>query len=60
MQLLEEEYKIQQNMLINFASKYETYNHLLNLIVIREDNRNNIKNENDNNINLNEGKNSNI
>jgi len=36
-QLLEEEYKIQQNMLINHTSKFETLNHLLNQIVVTED-----------------------
>jgi len=42
MELLEEEYKTQQNMIINHTSKYETLNHLLNQIVIIEDNRNSI------------------
>ncbi len=43
-------------MLINYASKYETYNHLLNLIVIKENIRNSIKDENQNIKILIEGK----
>lgn len=46
MELLEEEYKTQQIMLINHTSKYETLNHLLNQIVIKEENRDSINNYN--------------
>jgi len=53
MELLEEEYRIQQNLLFNNTSKFESLNHLLNQVEIKNENiRNSLNHNNNENFNI--------